>query len=125
MSVLRPKGIPCEVAGVERNLLFTLAVVDDLEDHYDLPIESIVNQLTDERQVYKTLGYVLTALINDEIASRNYSEGRQDPLLTEEDIRWSVDVRDTGRLARAIMQAYGYSFPEAEEEDPNVTSRSE
>ncbi len=126
MSVLRPKGIPCEVAGVERHLLFTLAVVDDLEDHYDLPVESVVEMLTDERKVYRVLSYVLTALINDEIAARNYAEGKNEPAITEEEIKWSVDVRDTGRLARAVMQAYGYSFPEADEgQDPNAMSRSE
>lgn len=126
MSVLRPKGIPCEVAGVERHLLFTLAVVDDLEDHYDLPVESVVEMLTDERKVYRVLSYVLTTLVNDEIAARNYAEGKNEPAITEEEIKWSVDVRDTGRLARAVMQAYGYSFPEADEgQDPNATSRSE
>lgn len=125
MSTLRPKGIPCEVAGVERNLLFTLAVVDELEDHYDLPVESVVDMLTDDRKVYKVLSYVLTVLINDEIAARNYAEGKNEPAITEDEIKWSVDVRDTGRLARAVMQAYGYSFPEAEDNDPNVESRSE
>lgn len=125
MSILRPKGISCEVAGVERHLLFTLAVVDDLEDHYDLPVESVMEMLTDERKVYKVLSYVLTALINDEIAARNYTEGKNEPAITEEEIKWSVDVRDTGRLARAVMQAYGYSFPEADEgQDPNAMSRS-
>ena len=72
MSDLQPRGIPHTVGGVERNFLFTLAAVDEIQAKYDLPISQVMAKLADDREVYDTIAVLATILINDEITLRNY-----------------------------------------------------
>ena len=67
MSDLQPRGIPYTVGGVERNFLFTLAAVDEIQAKYDLPVSQVMAKLADDREVYDTIAVLATILINDEI----------------------------------------------------------
>lgn len=115
MSDLQPKGYKLTLLdGVEREILFTLAVVDDIQDHYDAAVGKVMARLTDSREAYSTLAYLLTALINDSI--RRCGGER----ITEEYVKENVDVPLAAKLIRPVMQAYGYALPDADEdEDPN------
>ena len=124
MSDLRPKGIPISLLdGVERDILFTLAVVDEIQDHYDLPIGKVMVMLIDPRETYETLSHIALALINDSIRREG---GKEKDFVRLEELKELVDVPMAKELLRVIMQSYGYALPNAEEdEDPNSTgSRS-
>lgn len=123
MSDLRPKGLPITLLdGKERDILFTLAVVDEVQDHYDQAVAKVMARITDPRETYPVMAFLLTALINDSIRRAGNNE---DPIKLE-DVKELVDVPLAARLIRPVMTSYGYSLPESdEEEDPNPrTSRS-
>ena len=42
MSDMRPSGIAVTVGGVERHVLFTLAVVDEIQSKYGLPVSEVI-----------------------------------------------------------------------------------
>ena len=121
MSDLQPRGIPYTVGGVERNFLFTLAAVDEIQAKYDLPVSQVMAKLADDREVYDTIAVLATILINDEIRRT----GQDEPEITEQDVKWLLDVPAADALVGVILRSYGYALPVQEEEDPNGTrSRS-
>lgn len=106
--------------GVERHFLFTLAVVSEIQGHYDLPVGTVMAKLADDREGFDTLAYLALTLANDEIMRRNDQTGKDDPLLTEKQVKWLIDVPLAKKILKPIMMAYGYSMPENEEDDdPN------
>ena len=121
MSDLQPRGIPYTVGGVERNFLFTLAAVDEIQAKYDLPVSQVMAKLADDREVYDTIAVLATILINDEI----HRTGKDEPVMTEQDMKWMLDVPAADALVAVILRAYGYALPTTEDEDPNpMRSRS-
>lgn len=115
MSDLRPVGIPINLGGEERHLLFTLNAMDTLESDYDKPIEEIINQLTDKKTSWRTLKKILTVIMNDSLER----EGKE-PVITEHDVGWWVHGGNILEVSIAVMKAYGYSLPEPDEfESPN------
>lgn len=119
MGKINQRGTSIEIGGVERHLLFTLSVIDELQEHYDKPVSEVLNLImTDERQAYKCIGYITTVLLNDEIRRNNYYHHTEDPLLTEQEVGWMVDVQmASGDLLKAILKAYGISMAEDDEDD--------
>lgn len=121
MSDLQPRGIPYTVGGVERNFLFTLAAVDEIQAKYDLPVSQVVAKLADDKEVYDTIAALTTILINDEIR-RNKTDEKE---ITEQEVKWLLDVPAADALVTVILRTYGYALPEERDEDPNRTrSRS-
>ena len=116
MSDLQPKGIPYIVDGVERNFLFTLAAVDEIQAKYDLPVSQVMAKLADDREVYDTIAVLATILINDEIRRT----GREELEVTEQDMKWMLDVPAADALVAVILRSYGYALPNTEDEDPNL-----
>lgn len=123
MSDARPRG--CKVAlmdGVEREILFTLAAVDEIQDHYNMPISEAMSLLMDERDSYAVLSYIAMVLINDSISRKNMMTGGKEEGLSLQQVKWLIDVPMAEDVMRAVMTAYGFSVPEAdddEEPDPN------
>ena len=73
MSDLQPKGVAIEVGGAERHLLFTIAVVDELQSKYNMPISQVMSLLSDAMQSPTVVADIMLALINDEIRrNRHY-----------------------------------------------------
>lgn len=121
MSDLNPKGIPITIDGVERRFLFTLNVIDDIQDHFETSLSEVVQKFTEKGQAYKTLRYVVMALLNDE-AERELAAGHEGyNLLTEQETGWLITLENEGEIALAVLKAYGYSLPEGDE-DPNQES---
>ena len=114
MSSLQPKGIPFEIGGVKRKILFTLAAVDEIQEKYDLPVSRVIAKMAEEREVYATVASLATILINDEI--RRDQTGEKE--VTEQEVKWMLDVPAADALVGVILRSYGYSLPQAEEEDP-------
>lgn len=116
MSEMRPSGIAVTVGGVERHVLFTLAVVDEIQSKYSLPVSDVIQKMSDEMEVYPVIVSIITALINDEIIRK----GSGEDLVTEDQLKRIITVPECDGIIAAILQAYGISVPEKDEdEDPN------
>ena len=116
MSDMRPAGIAVTVGGVERHILFTLAAVDEIQSKYKMPVSDVIAKMSDEMEVYQTLVSIIASLINDEIVRTESGEGP----VTEEWLKRNITVPECDGIIAAILQAYGISVPEKDEdEDPN------
>jgi hypothetical protein len=119
MSDLRPKGIPVVVDGVERRFLFTLNVIDELQEHYDEPLEDIMDGLTEKQSAVRLLRKIVCMLLNDE-ALREPEKGLKQ--YTEQETGWLISQETILDYTLAVLKAYGAALPEPEEdEDPNQT----
>ena len=124
MSDLRPRGIPVVLDGVEHRFLFTLNTIDSIQDATDKNMKDVMMELADEESSNKTLIYLVKTLINHE-AER---EKRKNPdcaleTVTDQEVGDLIGMDNIVEVTAAVLSAYGYSLPKADEEDdPNRES---
>lgn len=120
MGSLNPAGVPVMIDGVERRLLFTLNAIEEIQEHYGLPLSEVMEKFGDPMELPKTMRYITSALLADE-AERT---GGNLETYTEKEIGWKITEKDQVSWLTAILKAYGASLPEAgeEDEDPNRKS---
>lgn len=124
MSDLRPRGIPVVLNGIEHRFLFTLNTIDSIQDETDKNMKDIMMELADEESSNKTLIYLVKTLINHE-AER---EKRKNPdcaleTVTDQEVGDLIGMDNIVEVTAAVLSAYGYSLPKADEEDnPNRES---
>ena len=121
MSGLRPRGIPIIFDGVERHFLFTLNLVDEIQEKYGKNLLQVLDQMVKEDQSEHTLRDITVMLLNDE-AERAERRGQEIPKVTEADVGEMIGLDNYWDVVKAILEAYGISLPEPEEEDPNRVS---
>lgn len=121
MSDLRPRGIPIIFDGVERHFLFTLNLVDEIQEKYGKNLLQVLDQMVKEDQSEHTLRDITVMLLNDE-AERAERRGQEIPKVTEADVGEMIGLDNYWDVVKAILEAYGISLPEPEEEDPNRVS---
>lgn len=125
VSDLQPKGIPIEIGGVERHLLFTIAAVDEIQAKYDAPLSAVMEMLQEDDKVIGVTFNLMLILINDEINRNRFFNKEKVENLTEQELKWLMDVSKLDMYIAAILRAYGVSLPEMEDNDPNAESRSD
>lgn len=119
MSDLQPKGPKIELGGEERELLFTLRAVDEIQDRFKKPVSEIVAMLGNAEGIYEVLPFLTAALVTEGERKRD-----REPV-TEDDVKGWVTVPMLSEVSRAILRSYGIAIPESDEDnDPNATSRS-
>lgn len=135
MSALNPKGVKITLGpkGLEREyeLLFTLNAIDKIQDAAAATLPQVLMEVasTKDANSIRSLKLVLSVLLTD------YAERMNDPLTCIEKRPDLVPVSEAsaGRLVTeanwpdvvsAIIEAYGLSMPQKEDEDddPNRAS---
>lgn len=122
MSNLKPRGIPIVLEGEERHFLFTLNTIDEIQDKYDKSMGEIFEELQEEETAMDTLKEIVTVLLNKEAEREKRLKGRDIPEITEEEVGELIGMDNVGEVVMAVFRAYGYSMPEADENDPNQES---
>ncbi len=120
MSDVQPKGIDVEIAGQVWYLYMSIAAADIIQDHYDLPLQQVMDQLFDERERYDTCVYLLTVLMADEVRR----EGLERQVPTADQLKDLLDVPSVNKLTGIILVSYGLSMPQADEDDDPNAERS-
>lgn len=108
MSAIRDGRYPVELNGKEYNLLFSLNVLDEIQDRFggydklDKAFDS------NNPKMIKDLRWLLTLLIN---------EGRTDgePELTEQQIGKLIHIGNLGNIKEAIFKAFAFAANGGEE----------
>lgn len=118
MSDLQPKPHKVKIGGEEFGLLFSLNAIDEIQDHFDIPITDLTSMLEDERTIFKNLRYLLTVLINEGIDDEE--SGREH--ITEKWLGRKVTANNMRSLIKDILLAFSEGSPEGEEDDPNEQS---
>ena len=104
--------------------MFTLNTIDSIQDETDKNMKDIMMDLADEESSNKTLIYLVKTLINHE-AER---EKRKNPdcaleTVTDQEVGDLIGMDNIVEVTAAVLSAYGYSLPKADEEDdPNRES---
>ncbi len=120
MSDLRPTPHKIKLGGEEFGLLFSINVIDEIQDHFDISISQLTDVLKDQRTIFRNLKYILTVLINEGIDDEESGRAH-----VEE--RWvgrKITANNLQNLTKDILSAFSEGSPESDEEDisPNVTS---
>ena len=122
MSDMKPKGTKIEIGGREFGLRFTLNAIDDIQDHFDTPISELGALLDNEKTRIKTIRYLLTVLINEDIDCIEDETSEKQQHITERWLGRKVDMQNAGGIISKIVKALSGSMPETEDEIPNAES---
>ena len=112
MSDLRPQGIKVNIGGQERNLLFTINAIDEIQTKCNMPLYDAVGFVAgaaDGKMDHETIvNYraVVTALLNND-----------DGGLTEKEVGGLITLENYRHVAWSVMEAYGITLPDPDEDD--------
>ena len=116
MSDMQPIGTPLTMLdGVERRVLFTLSVVDEVQSKYNETVPDVFKRTGDLMQQSDVVTFLVMTLINH-AAKREKSK----ETVTEEYVKDNIDMIILPKINRAIAKSYGYSIPEPEDEDEDI-----
>lgn len=123
MSDLKPKSERIKIGKEYYGLRFTLNAIDQIQDHFDIPISELGSLMEDERTSFKAIRYILTVLINEDAQIR----GDQDEVVSTVDemfVGRNIDVKNMEEITNTMLRSFVGSLPETEgeEEIPNVVS---
>lgn len=114
MSDMRPRGNEIELGGRKLRLLWTINVIDQIQDHYDMPISELDNLLRDERKTLKVVRHILTLLINEAIEDEESGETKVDEMW----VGRKITVQNISALRSALLVSFSSGLPEGDS-DPN------
>lgn len=127
MEILKQMGEPLNIDDKERHLLFTLNVIDEIQEHYDKLISDVLSEMLGEseeqrRKSYSVLRYVVTALVNEDVEIHNEASEDKWQNVTEEYIGRRLNNRNYGEVALRVIRAFQRHLPESDDNDPNQTT---
>lgn len=122
MSDAKNKSGKIVLGGIEFDLIFTINVIDDLQDKFDISIEQL-GDIMSGRDKFKAIRYILTELINEGIDNSNYISGDKVPHVTERQVgRW-LNVNNIGMASECIFAAFTAGVPDgSDDEDEDDTA---
>lgn len=121
MSDLRPTGVSIQFDGVERHFLFTLNVIDKVQDHYGTIVLDAMDKLFVAKEQSSAVRFFVKTLLDDEAEREKWKNPESDlPMYKDKELGWLISVENIDEIIAAIMKAYRISVPEADgDEDPN------
>lgn len=124
MSVFKPRGIAIVLNGEERHFLFTLNMIDQIEEKYDKPLLEIIEDVANDTGSGHLLRDLVVMLLNDEAErNRRMQSSVEYATVTAEDVGDMIGLDNYYEVMKAFLKAYGISMPETDEdEDPNQES---
>lgn len=125
MSDMNPKATKIILNGKEYGLRFTLNAIDDIQDHFNTPIENITELFENTKTSIKAIRYLLTVLINEDIDYKNDINGTNEPHLDERQIGRMITAQNMKEMVQAILSSFSSSVPESDDDTPNVESEQQ
>ncbi len=115
MRILKPEAVKINFDGVDREFLFTLNVIDELQETFDMPIDEIMRGVFSTspdgiKKSHKLLRGVVTALCNDDAERRGLDK------VTVEYIGGVISLANLGQIAAIALRAFTGSLPPATDE---------
>ncbi|MDF2820185.1 MAG: hypothetical protein K0R15_626 [Clostridiales bacterium] len=129
MRSLKPKGIEINLDNKPRKLLFTLNVIDDLQEHYNLAINEVLMKMFGEteeekKKSYNILKYIMMVLINEDVDIHNDENSDKWEKVSERYVGRILAKCNTGFVVTMVLEAFSSSLMETEEEEfPNENSK--
>lgn len=117
MSDLKPKGIKITLNGKEYGLRFTLNAIDDIQDHFNVPISNLGDLFQDDKNKIRNLRYLLMVLINEDIDCRKDETGEEIPHVDERFVGRHINAMNMPVMMNSIMKSFTAGTPELDEND--------
>ena len=117
MSDLNPRGVKVQIGGEEHELLFTINVIDEIQSVTGLPLFDAMDRVAhvayslDSQEDLRTFRSVLSILIKTNLPN--------DARIEEKELGKRIIWNEVSPLARSIVEAFGISLPEPDDEDEN------
>ena len=125
MSDLNPRGVEVVIGGEERKLLFTINAIDEIQDRLNMPFLDTIGRIAavadgslkkEDLQAYKV---ILSILVST-----------KDKAITDREIGDLIEYSEIRFIAWKVLEAYGISMPEPnedeededDEDDPKITA---
>ena len=96
---LKPKGIPYSIDEYDRHLLLNLNVIDDVQEHFDMPLVDITTMLKNDKERYRAVRYLLYAFLADDAEENGY------PVISEKSIGRKLTLENLPEAVKAISEA--------------------
>lgn len=128
MQSLKEQGRKFTFAGKEYELMFTVNVIDEIQNQFDIDINNLKDLFeTGSRNFYSNTAKVLTILLNESIEIKNETAEEKEELLKETYVRRHISNANVFDAFGAIVDAYSLSYMQKEEDSedeelPNQTS---
>lgn len=121
MSDLRPTGEKIKLGNNEYGMRFTLNAIDEIQEHFNIPISDIATLFTDGRQQIRNLRYLLMVLINEDIDCVNDETGSKTLHIDEKYVGRHIDAQNLTGMMSSIFKAFTGGTPASDEDaDPNA-----
>lgn len=130
MRILKPVGVEIELDDKPRKLLFTVDIIDEVQNHYDMYVVDVLNSIFSSeskenmRDAYNKVSFIFTLLLNGDVKRHNKDNpGDIWNEITEEWIRseWLTNS-NVAIFGGLILKAFNESLPKSDDEDPNQKS---
>lgn len=130
MRVLKPQGIPVNFDGIERNFIFNINVIDEIQEHYDTDIVSAINFILNsendpelKKKAYDNLCYFVMVLANEDTRIYNKTADVKRKNIDIEYLKEILTHKTASQLVVDIYKAFTESMPKSDGDDnPNATS---
>jgi len=125
MRELKPKGVPINFDGYDRHFLFTINVIDELQEEYDKPIIEILTEAANiDVKNHSTLISVVTALVNEDVEIHNEETGENWPKVDKKYISRKITINNIDKIIAAITKSFVSGLPRGlDAEDPQKSER--
>jgi len=131
MRILRPKGEMINIDDKDRRLLFTINVIDELQETFNLPVSKIISKLFSDEEddtltSFALLRTILTVLINDDVELYNEENEEKRELVTEKYVGRKITYTNVAEVSLKVLNAYKRSLgilkDEEDDDSPNLKS---
>ena len=103
MSDLQPKPTIINLGGKEYGLLFTINVIDAVQDKFDIAISQLADLMRDDRKTFKVLRFLLAEMINEAIDDAGNGEKHVD----ERAVLIEIATHQTVSNLQSLVGAFG------------------
>lgn len=130
MRDLKSNGAYIKIDDKERKLTFTINVIDELQEHYDMAIGKVIEMMfgTEEdeaRKSYSMIRKVLTVLINEDVEMHNDDNDDKWELVDEKYVGRKVSQENILEVGMAILKAWSASLPPKEDDEDEKNLKAE
>lgn len=122
MSDLNTKGTKINLGGKMYGLRFTLNAIDDIQDHFNIPIDGLADLLDNPKTKIKSMKYIIMLLVNEDIDCIADETGIKSQHLDERYVGRYIDMSNISNLISCIYKSVGDGVPAEDEENPNAES---
>ncbi len=125
MRELAPKGVEINFDGYDRRFLFTLNVIDELQEEHDKPITEILKEAVDlEAKNHDMLISVVTALVNEDVEIHNEETGDNWKKVDKKYISRKITYNNLQEIILAIIDTFSSGLPKnLDKSGPTMSER--